>query len=722
MRSIINKTPYQNRLDILKKRKLEQIGEKLAKEGPLNEDDYGRVVPPKDTWKPIPNHADGHFYGMDGWCENFTSLMKVHPVYVDANDAFAGRWMYFMSRMTGKWTPDISYAHLQYHIDKYNIICGIGDDAHFAPDFRIGLSLGWGGLLEKIDKYSRKYADNPEKQHFYVCHRKAVESIQDWIRRHIEKIEQMIDEEKDPDLKINLSEMLETNNNILSGAPNTLREACQWIIWYHLASRTYNRDGAGGQIDTLLQPYYEHDMRAGRIDKDKAVYLLACFLINDPVYWQLGGPDENGNDQTSEISFLILNAADAINTSLNITIRVHPGLNKELLSKSFKCLIKNKNAWPRYSGDKALVEGFMRNGYSAELARKRIAVGCNWMSLPGLEYTMNDLVKVNMAKVFEVALQDMRKTVEPENFSTKTLFGIYQKHLAKAVHTAGEGIRFHLKNQKYNEPELILNLLSHGPLEKGLDASDGGAEYYNLAIDGAGLAVVADSFAVIEQRIGNEKKLDWNTLFEVLDSNFECPNGVRIQSLLKNSQRFGQGRTIADAWAGKLSLSFSDLVRQESDPAKRHVFIPGFFSWANTLEFGYAVGATPNGRIKGAPISHGANPCPGFAEDNTSLLQARAIAAIQPGYGNTAPMQWEVDLSFIKGKEEMFLESIINTHFDEGGTLMNVNVVDKDKILKAHENPMLYPDLVVRVTGFTAYFSMLTPEFRQLVLDRLLDN
>lgn len=67
-------------------------------------------------------------------------------------------------------------------------------------------------------------------------------------------------------------------------------------------------------------------------------------------------------------------------------------------------------------------------------------------------------------------------------------------------------------------------------------------------------------------------------------------------------------------------------------------------------------------------------------------------------------MQWEVDLSFVKDKQIEFLEAIIRTHFELGGTLMNVNIVDKDKILAAHKDPMAYPDLVVRVTGFTAYF------------------
>ncbi len=713
---------YQARLDRLKERKLAQIQEKLEKEGPLNEDDYGRVVPPKDAWKPIPNHPDGHFYGMDGWLENFCSLMDSHPVYVDPDDAFAGRWMYFMSRMTNKWNPDYPYTHLQENIDRYNIICGIGDDAHFAPDYQMGVSLGWGGILEKISHYEKVYAGDPEKQKFYDSHRQAVHAVQGWISRHIEAIEKMIPQESDALLRENLEEMLMTNRAILNDAPKTLREACQWIIWYHLASRTYNRDGAGGQIDVLLRPFYENDLRNGLIDKDKTVYYLACFLINDPIYWQLGGPDENGEDQSSEISFLILEAADRINTSLNITVRVHPKLNRDLMSKSLDCLLKNKNAWPRFSGDRALVEGFMRNGFDRSLARQRIAVGCNWMSLPGLEYTMNDLVKVNIAKVFECSLEQMREEYPLDAHSVELLHQLFAAHLKTAVHTAAEGIRFHLAHQKYNEPELILNLLSHGPLEKGLDVSDGGATYYNLAIDGAGLAVAADSFAALEQRIENEHKISWEEVYLALDLDFDGPEARMIQALLAGSGKYGQGDSAGDRWAVRIARDFTDMVRSESDSGKGHVFIPGFFSWANTLEFGEAVGATPNGRRSGQPVSHGANPCPGFSADATSLLQAKAIATVQPGYGNTAPMQWEVDLSFVGDKQKEFLETIIMTHFESGGTLINVNIVDKDRIMAAHADPSLYPDLVVRVTGFTAYFSMLTPAFRQLVIDRLCEQ
>ncbi len=712
---------YQARIDHLRSCKFAQTREKIQVEGLLDEDDYGRVIPPANAWKSIPNHPDGSFYGLDGWAENFCSLMKTHPLYVDPNDAFAGRWVYFMSRMrANKWNPDYPFDHLKENFQKYDIINGIGGDAHFAPDYQLGLSLGWQGILDKIDRCRRTNTSSEQIQ-FYNAHEQVVKSIQDWIKRHVDLIERRIQAESVPDLKANLEEMAETNRNIVSNAPRNLREAIQWIIWYHLASRTYNRDGAGGQIDEMLRPFYEKDLAEGRINREKTIYMLACFLLNDTIYWQLGGPDKDGVDQTSEISFLILDAADKANCSINLTIRVHDGMSQELFDKSLYYLIKNKNAWPRYSGDKALVEGFMKNGFDAQLARQRIAVGCNWMSLPGLEYTMNDLVKVNMAKVFEVAYQEMTKdeSVEP---STERLWTIYKSHLATAVHTAAEGIRFHLKFQKYNEPELILNLLSHGPLERGRDVTDGGAQYYNLAIDGAGLAIVADSFAALEQRIEREKKTSWEEVTYHLNADFEGLEGEKIRLLLKNSPRYGQGNSLGDHWAKLTAEEYTQLVRKESNPKLRHTFIPGFFSWANTIGFGLHVGATPNGRKSQTPISHGANPCPGFSTDGASLALACAVAGIQPGFGNTAPMQWELDPTLATTDHIKLIGSIIKTHFQLGGTLINVNIMDKQQIMDAHKDPAKYPELVVRVTGFTAYFSMLTPEFRQLVVDRILEN
>jgi len=98
-----------------------------------------------------------------------------------------------------------------------------------------------------------------------------------------------------------------------------------------------------------------------------------------------------------------------------------------------------------------------------------------------------------------------------------------------------------------------------------------------------------------------------------------------------------------------------------------------------------------------------------------------AIASIQPGYGNASPMQIDFDPKL--GKDEGGLEnveSLIKTHLNLGGTEVNLNVMDADRVLEAHKDPSKYPDLIVRVTGFSAYFGSLSPEFRQLVVDRII--
>lgn len=717
---IQEKEVYDGWLASLKEKKLEQTKRKVDVEGGLDEDDYGRIVPPEGfTWNIIPNHENGSFYGYQGWAENFYDLMKHHPVYVDPHDVFCGKWMFFLPRMKGPvWNPDYDYSGLKPELEKYNIISGIGSDAHFAPDYTIGLSLGWEGLRKKLREYGEKNGEACRE--FYEAEEKTIDAIQVWMIHTIQRIEEMIPLETDPALKENLMEMAAVNKRILTEPPRTMREACQWLCWFNMASRTYNRDGAGGQLDELLRPYYERDLEVGLIDDEDAVYYIACLLLNDTHYYQLGGPDGDGHDVTSHISYLILEAADRIDTSCNLTLRVHEGLPEDFFRKAVGYLFKNKNGWPRFSGDKALVEGFVKNGYPAELARKRIAVGCNWMSLPGLEYTLNDLVKINTARVFEVAFDEMMEGPK-EKWSVARLWELFTAHLIKAVDVTVESMRFHMRYQVFNEPELLLNLLSHGPVEKGHDVTDGGAAYYNLAIDGAGIAVVADSFACLEQRIEQEHRLSWEDIYRCIKENYEGKDGEYIRKMMTGVARYGSGGSEADRWGEKLSSFFAEAVHSQSFQGDNFCFIPGWFSWANTIDFGKAVGATPNGRKAGTPINHGANPMPGFRKDGAVTAMANTIAAIQPGYGNTAPIQLELDPGLVQDEESVKkIADLIRTIFEKGVTLLNINIIDEKKILEAHKDPSLYPDLVVRVTGFTAYFSMLSPEFRQLVVDRII--
>lgn len=715
---------------------------KRKQNGYTDLDDFG-TVPISEGYfvEPWYNSTNGSFYGYDGMCENFCRVIDAHEPYIDKNEMLCGRWrdmlvnyrgdlhympdwlkknpktQEFMKSATNQWSKRwdeqrFPYDHLKPLQAKYNITTGIDGDAHFACDYRIGFELGFGGFLKKIEKYRKV---NPDKSAFYDAEERIVKAIIRFVERHIAKLEQLIETEENTAVRENLMEMKRVCENIRYDAPQTFHEVCQWTAFFNCAARIYTRDGAGFQLDGLLYPYYERDIKAGILDDEKAKFLIANLLLIDPHYYQISGVDEHDKDMTNHLSYLILEAADSINIATNLTVRVHENCDKEFMRKAVYYLLKNKNGWPRFCNDKTLAEGYMRNGVDKKTARERIAVGCNWMCVPGKEFPMNDTVKVNVAKVFDEALKDLRKE---EVRSTERLFEIYEKHLKKAVEVTAEGVNLHLDHAWEVTPELVMNLMMHNTLECGEDISQC-AELYTVGIDGAGLAVVADSFGALQTRVEEEKLLTWDEVFEALDNDFA---DERTRLILNSAPKYCQGGTVSDEWAKRMTESWVHIVKAQPMPKGRQ-FVPGWFSWSRTIEYGSKVGATPNGRRKGEPISHGANPNPHFRTDGAPTAQANGIASVQCGYGNTAPLQIEFDPKLAadeKGVEVVW--RLIESHFKQGGTLININILDKDKLLEANENPELHPDLVVRVTGFTAYFASLSPQFRQLVVDRFLQG
>jgi formate C-acetyltransferase len=709
---------YDKRIALLRARKVAQTEEK-ARAGGANEDDYGLIVQNEFQYKLKPNHENGSIYGYKAWTENYCAILDSHPLYCDPLDAFVGKGFLFLERLrpvTCKWNPDYPFDELKVLFDKYNVISGIDNCHHFTPDLQIGFDLGWGGILEKL-KTQRELHDETHHE-FYDSEIAVVSAIIRFLERMAKEIGELAEKENNVTLKANLIEMSAMNKKLAAGAPETFKEAIQWMCWFSMLSRTYNRGSAGGQLDEMLRPYYEKDVAAGILTDEEAVFYLACLFLQDSRYFQLGGPDVDGKDMTSRVSYLCLDAADKINIACNLTIRVHDNLDEDFFKKSVAYLFKNKQGWPRYSSDTALAEGFMRCGYPLELARKRVAAGCHWMCMPGMEYTMNDTVKINLAKVFEVAYYDMMENSAEK--SAKELFRLYQIHLKAAVDATGNGIMHHLKYQTKSQPELILNLFQHGLIEKGVNITDGGANYYNMCVDGSGIAVVADSFAALEQRIEREGKITYEEITAHMKNNYEDEDGEYVRQLMQNSERYGGGDTLGDEWALRVSELYTALVRDLNVQHPGINFIPGFFSWSNTLGLGRTVSATPNGRKAYEAINHGANPNGGFRKDGAVSAMCNSIGRIQPGYGNCAPVQLEFDPG-IAGDEEGVSKMVemIRTIMNTGNTLLNINIIDAKKILEAHKDPFKYPDLVVRVTGFTAFFAMLSPEFRQLVVDRI---
>lgn len=712
---------YRQRMESLRKTKQKHTFAKREQKGYTDEDDYGNIpVPPEFCFRPQPNSPNGGIYGYDGLSRALEGMLDAYPIYVDPLEMLCGRW----SKLLTDYRADTRWDEVRFPYDDlkplqefYDITSGLDNEAHCTPDFRIGLRLGFGGLLEKVRFYR---CLNPDRSEYYDAEERVLLAIQRFIGRHIEKIKALLAVEDRPEIRDSLHQMLVANENIVSHPPETFLEACQWTAYFANVSRAYNRDGAGYQLDVVLTPYYEHDVAAGTLDDEKATFILANLLLIDTRYYQIAGVDAFDRDQTCRLSYLILEAAHWLRGTANLTVRVHENVSREFLRTAVTYLFRDRCAWPRFCGDDALVKGFLQNrGVDKRLARERVASGCNWLCVPGREYCINDTVKINIARVFDVAFHDMMDSHSQP--STQLLMDYFRRHLERAVDVTARGVALRLAHIEQVQPELLINLLTHGSIESGTDISRC-AQLHTIGVDGAGLAVVADSFAALEQRVERERLVGWEEVHQALHEDFAGIQGERLRQMLAASERYCQGGSLGDRWARRVTECFRQLVHNQPMPEGSQL-VPGWFSWSRTILYGQRVDATPNGRHAHTPISHGANPVPGFRKDGAVTAQSTGFASVQLSLGNTAPLQLEFDprISEEEGGIERILQLILQ-HFRLGGTLVNINVLDGEKLLAAHKNPALYPDLVVRVTGFTAYFVSLSRQFRQLVVDRFLNG
>lgn len=709
---------YQQRNEEIRKTKLMYNDQKLKIAGHYDNDDHGWVPLGRVAHEVFRDEKSGLVTGMDAVSKTFCAFLDAHPVFVHPYSAIAGAWAH-ACELNDPWRPEERRDDLIPVWEKYNIRNrGIYAMNHVAPDMNIGLELGWGGLLKKIRCFREK--NHPKDASFYDGEERMVMAVQGWIRRHVEYARDQAARETDAFIRENLSDIAAMNEWLIGNPPRTLREAVQFLGWFQTIDRMYYTGGALQELDELLRPFYERDVKSGTItDDEEVVWYIVSLLFNDTHYSQIGGQHPvEGTDLSSRMSFLILEGMHRLRIPSNIALRLHENTNDELLTRCVEYLFEDGTG-VCYSCSGGLDKGYMRNGRPQVLARMRAKVGCNWTALPGIEYCLQDVTRVCLAKPMTIAIGEMMASDGEKSMGN--LLARYEKHLAMAVDVIKQGFDWHVKYKHLNRPEIIYNLFAHGPIERGIDMSAGGVDIINFACDGTALATVADSLAAIEQRVVQEGALTWEELYTALAADFEGYEEIRL--LLKNVPHFGSGNSRADYYAKYVADLYSDLMRR-TPTNDGYIVLPGIFSHGEVYNHGRALPATANGRHAGDPISHSADPDPGFLRGGTApTAKANAVARVQSGWGNSTPLQVDFDAGLAQENGGVaIMKAYLKAHNDMGGTLININVVSKEKLLEAHADPDKYPDLVVRVTGYSAFFKSLSKEYRQQVVDRWIAN
>lgn len=697
---------------------------KIKRHGSIDIDDHGFIDFEEFAFEP-ECAADGKVHGCALIGRNLRRFLNEMPKYINPDSALATCWVGTLDRFVplGIAAEDIP-RELEETRRKYRITQpGFGAMNHLCPDMEIGLKEGWQGLLEKIRHYRRR--NRPVDPNFYEGEEQLVLGILEWVEAHARLAEALAAGESDPFRRKNYEEIGRINEALTKRPPETFREAVQFLAHFQSVDRTYYAGGALGALDTLLEDYFEWDVRAGILTEEEAVWILASLYFNDTHYTQIGGLTPAGDrGVTSRLSFVILDAMHLLHIPTNLGIRVHAPLEgqgeapEKLLRRAVEYTLADGYG-VCYSLEKGIAEGYARNGFPVELGRMRVKCGCNWVAIPGREYPLQDVTRVNMAVALHYALEDLQKEGEP---SLERLWERFCGHLDAMVDCIKRGYDRHYEVMQRNLPEIVLNLFMHGPIERGLNCSNGGVDILDLNIDGIALATVADSFAAIEQRVVEERKMTWERLFQLLATNYEGAERERL--MLKNIRRFGSPESRAESWAVRIRDYYVALCKGTPTPKHHLMVVPGMFSHGDVYAYGKTLEATPNGRFAGEPISHSSEPDPGFArgiDTFSPVLKANAVAMTQAGYGNSAPLHLDIDTGLVESEGGVdALVALIHAHEQAGGTLINMNCVSREKLLAAHEDPGFYPDLVVRVTGYSAFFASLSREYRQQIVDRFL--
>ncbi len=624
----------------------------------------------------------------------------------------------------------------------------IDTQAHIVVGHKNVLHYGFRGIAEKATRRLQEASDAGEK-HFLEGVIRACNAIKDFSNRFSALARKEAESETDEKRREELSRIAKMCEKVPWEPPETFYEALQAIWFTQNAIIISYGAGSGitpGRVDQLLFPFYEADTKAGRITPAEALTLIEEFIIkinNNVVIWPnmagtnlnhlgsdienitVGGIDRDGNDSTNELSYLFIEAVKNTKLATTVSFRVSKKSPDDFLKKIIE-LHRYTNG-PAIFNDDIAVKTLMNDGYSIEAAREYCLVGCVEPSGNGDTFgatggtkvylpTMLDLV-FNRGKTTFFGNQDTLDTGDPEKFTCFEEFIVaFYKQMQVLVERVSEAtnLRDEIWATRFNNP--LISGTIDGCIEKAKDMTAGGAIYNFGAIGAGGLATTVDSLAAIRKFVYNEKSVSMKELMEALQTNFKGKEVLRQR--LCNGPKFGNDDAFVDMIAVDIVERFCNACRNEQTINGGH-YKASFISYGLNVYEGALEPATPNGRKATEPLSNSMSPSNG-AERNGPTSVFNSIAKIDQtkiGFGNSLNMKFPRNLlESEKGLDSM--RDLVLTYFGKGGFHVQFNVIDAETLKDAQTYPEKYADLIVRVSGYSAYFTRLGKDIQNDIIAR----
>ena len=619
---------------------------------------------------------------------------------------------------------------------------------HLIPDYPRVLRHGWRFIQAEADAIAHDPASTPEQRSLARAISICADGARALAGRYAVEAERLAAQETDPTRQAELVEAARICRKVPWQPAETFPEALQSLWFTHmlvLVAESYPGPGVSpGRVDQYLYPYYQADIEAGRLTPQQAKEWLQCLWIKhnyayDYQGWvgtnqginasfgqliTLGGIDENGEDASNELTYLMLDVIQEMNLlEPKPNVRLHAGTPDRLLKRVVDMIAETQGSPFLLNFDENSIAGLRWQGLPEEDLWDYAPVGCLENTLQGNDRSGTVDVNLNVAKAVELALHDGRdaatgeqvgpRTGDPRAFATfDQFFDAFKAQLkaimelliaANDVADAGRA-RF--------EPTPCVSALVDGCLASGKDITAGGARYNFITVEGVALATAADSLAAVKKLVYDERAVAMDELVRALDANFEGYEPLR-QTLLNKAPKYGNDETYADELARQVSQFWTTEAFKHVTPETGKRYRGGYLSWNYWVSYAPTTGATPDGRRRGQFLSNGVCPVNG-----ADRLGPTAVVKSVGHLGmETAPNGASHTMSFSPGllrsaENRRKLAALLRAYGRVGGTCLQVNVVSPETLQAAQKDPDGYSNLLVRVTGYNAYFVMLGKEIR----------
>lgn len=631
---------------------------------------------------------------------------------------------------------------------RYYLINESGGIAHLAPDYEKLVRIGTDGIIAEADAYKEKFKPGSDQRHFLEAVKIVAEALARFGERYADAALTESETETDPARREELREIAHVCRTVPRKGAATFRQALQSIFLAQIAINLESLDEANspGRMDYYLHPFYREDIKKGRLTPQTAGELVAAFCIKMseivPVFSQnitnfhggmfngqvvtVGGTDENGKDSSNELTHIFLDVMDRLRMRQpNFHARVHPGAPDRYMKKVYDVLSNGSNS-PALYNDPVIVETMIKNGYSLEDARNYTGVGCVEPVSQGKSFASTDAALFNLPIILELALNRGKRFGSPFRRGIKTKPVSRMKSMEDVVHAFEIQLRYSIRRliddlraveraNANHHPTPFTSMLLEGCLEKGVCSTAGGALYNFSGIQGVAPADTGDALYAIEQAVFKEKRMTLPGLTAMLKKNL--PQN-RLRDYLRNLPKFGNDNEDVDKYTVYVADTFARLINAFTN-TRGGKYTTGLYSVTAHRYYGDVTGALPNGRRKGESFASGISPANGMDRNGPTAVLNSVNRIDFTRFANGINFNLKFESPFIKGTiGRRAMEALLETYFRRGGMQVQLNILEPAVLIEARDNPDAFPHLLVRVSGYSAYFNDLTPEMKDELIRR----